>query len=148
MKIFTIGFAQKSAEEFFELIKSHEIEILADIRFNNNNQLAGFTKKRDLPYFLKKLCDCDYSNCPELAPSSEILIAYKKKKLITWEEYSRKYINLMEAREAVKFFHERFKRRNYVCLLCSEPTPEKCHRRLLAEMIKAEYPDEIEIVHI
>ena len=95
MNLFTIGFTRKTAKEFFELIKSHNIEILADVRFNNNSQLAGFTKKRDLPYFLKNLCDCEYSNCPELAPSSEILKPYKKK-LITWEEYSQKYISLME----------------------------------------------------
>ena len=145
MKLFTLGFTQKSAEKFFGLIKSHNIEILADIRFNNNNQLAGFTRKRDLPYLLS-LHNCEYSNCPELAPSSEILKPYKKK-LITWDEYSQKYINLMEAREAVNFFHERFKLRNSVCLLCAEPKPEKCHRRLLAEMIAKKYPD-AEIIHL
>ena len=144
--LFTIGFTQKTAEEFFELIKSHDIEIVADVRFNNNSQLAGFTRKRDLPYFLEKICNCEYSNCPELAPSSEILKPYKKK-LITWEEYSQKDITLMETRNAAKFFHERFKLRNSVCLLCAEPTPEKCHRRLLAEIIAREYQG-TEIIHL
>ena len=146
MNLYTIDFTQKSAEEFFGLIGSHKIEKLIDIRLNNKSQLAGFTMGRDLPYFLKSLCSCQYEYCPEYAPTKEILNDYKNK-IITWEDYETKYIELMKAREAVKDFEKRFGSYNYLCLLCSEAKPIQGHRRLLAEMI-AESKSEIKIFHI
>jgi uncharacterized protein (DUF488 family) len=53
MIICTLGFAQKNAKNFFELIKANNVEALIDIRFNNKSQLAGFTKGSDLEYFLR-----------------------------------------------------------------------------------------------
>ena len=44
MTIYTIGFTQKSAEQFFEAIKKNNIELLIDVRLNNKSQLAGFSK--------------------------------------------------------------------------------------------------------
>lgn len=48
MKLFTIGFTQKNAKQFFELLKANQIELLIDVRLNNKSQLAGFTKGNDL----------------------------------------------------------------------------------------------------
>ena len=146
MKLYTIGFTQKSAEKFFGLIKFHKIKILIDIRLNNKSQLSGFAIGRDLPYFLRKLCECKYEYRPEYAPAKEILDDYRSKN-ITWKDYEEKYISLMKEREIVKDFEKRFRDWDSVCLLCSEATPEKCHRRLLAEMI-AENNSEIKIFHI
>ncbi len=69
MKIYTIGFTQKSAKQFFELIKKNNINILLDIRLNNKSQLAGFTKGDDLEYFLSEICNCEYKHCLEYAPT-------------------------------------------------------------------------------
>jgi len=55
MKIFTIGFTKKSAEEFFTLLKDAGVRRVIDIRLNNTSQLAGFAKARDLEYFLKAI---------------------------------------------------------------------------------------------
>jgi len=41
MNIYTIGFAQKSAEEFFKLLTDNGVNKLIDIRLNNKSQLAG-----------------------------------------------------------------------------------------------------------
>ena len=81
MKIYTMGFAQKSAEEFFSKIKNHKIELLIDIRLNNKSQLAGFTKGRDLEYFLKEIADCEYIHEPLFAPTKELLDDYKKDRM-------------------------------------------------------------------
>jgi uncharacterized protein (DUF488 family) len=54
MKIYTIGFTQKTAEQFFNLIKDNGIEFVVDVRLNNSSPLAGFTKETDLRYFLKR----------------------------------------------------------------------------------------------
>jgi uncharacterized protein (DUF488 family) len=52
MKIFTIGFTKKSAEQFFNRLKQPGLVRVVDTRLNNTSQLAGFTKKRDLEFFL------------------------------------------------------------------------------------------------
>jgi uncharacterized protein (DUF488 family) len=146
MTIFTIGFTKKTAQQFFELIKANGIEIVLDIRLNNKSQLAGFTKGDDLRYFLEEICHCEYQHCVEYAPTKEILDNYTKK-VISWDDYVSQYIPLMQKRNAVQKFVERFAKYEAVCLLCSEPTPEFCHRRLLSEMIVAECP-EIVVKHI
>ena len=146
MNLYTIGFTQKTAEEFFGLISEHKIKLLIDIRLNNNSQLAGFTKGENLGYFLKKLCKCNYEYCPEYAPSSEILSAYRKN-LITWEIYEIEYKKLMRERDAFIDFWLRFGNYKNICLLCSEDKPDKCHRRLFAEMID-NYHEGVNVVHI
>ena len=146
MVLYTIGFTQKSAQQFFELIKSNNIDMLVDIRLNNKSQLAGFTKGADLRYFLEEICNCKYQHCIEYAHTKDILDNYKKK-VISWDEYVRQYIPLMQKRHVVQKFVERFSKYRAVCLLCSEATPEYCHRRLLSEMIVAECPA-ITVKHI
>lgn len=146
MTLYTIGFTQKTAETFFGAIRSHQIEMLVDVRLNNRSQLAGFTKGDDLRYFLDQICRCRYEHCVEFAPSKDIFDGYKKKN-IDWNEYVAQFIPLMQSRNAVEKFMERFSKYDSVCLLCSEPTPEYCHRRLLAEMIAAEHP-EISVKHL
>lgn len=147
MTIYTIGFTQKSAKKFFELIKKNNIEILLDIRLNNKSQLAGFTKGDDLQYFLSEICHCEYKHCLEYAPTKDILDDYKKKQ-ITWNEYVERYNCLMEKRANYLDFAKEFAQYSNICLLCSEPTPEQCHRRLIAEMIAKSKPDLISINHI
>ena len=142
MILYTIGFTQKSAQQFFEMIKSNGIDMLIDIRLNNKSQLAGFTKGDDLQYFLKEICNCKYRHCIEYAPTKEILDNYKKK-IIDWDEYVMQYIPLMQKRNSVASFIEQFGKYNSICLLCSEATPTQCHRRLFAEMVQEVFPTSI-----
>ena len=86
MVVYTMGFTQKSAEDFFELVKKNHISILVDIRLNNQSQLAGFTKGRDLAYFLKEIAGCKYAHDPVFAPTKELLNDYKKG-VIDWNGY-------------------------------------------------------------
>ena len=68
MKLYTIGFTQKKAEEFFSLLRNNRIERLVDIRLKPSGQLAGFAKQEDLPYFLRELSNgCQYTHLPILA---------------------------------------------------------------------------------
>ena len=53
--IFTIGFTQKSAEVFFDLLTQNKVDLLIDIRLNNTSQLAGFAKFPDIQFFLKNI---------------------------------------------------------------------------------------------
>ena len=143
-KLFTIGFTKKNAETFFEKLKKFGIERIIDVRLNNVSQLAGFTKRDDLIYFLKTLCNCNYIHEPLLAPTKEILDAYKKKG-ITWPDYEKRFKDLLTSRKAETLQNP--SNLNMACLLCSEPTPEMCHRRLVAEFFQKTFGD-IEIIHI
>lgn len=135
MQVYTMGFTQKSAEDFFNLIKNNSVEMLIDIRLNNQSQLAGFTKGRDLAFFLRKICKCSYSHEILFAPTKTILDNYKKR-VISWSEYEEEYNKLMEKRNVLEIFRAKFENYSRVLLLCSEPTPDNCHRRLLAEYLE------------
>jgi len=144
MKIFTMGFTKKSAEQFFTRLKQPGLERVIDIRLNNVSQLAGFTKKDDLRYFLREICHIDYVHLPELAPTKDILDAYKKNGG-EWQMYERQFFMLLDKRHVADTLE-----RNIIsggCLLCSEATPEHCHRRLVAEYLRDKWGD-IEIKHL
>ena len=95
--MYTIGFTQKNAKQFFELFKVNGVRLLIDIRLNNVSQLAGFAKRDDLKYFLSEICDCDYIHKPEWAPTKEILDQYKNKE-INWDAYVEKFLPLIGKR--------------------------------------------------
>lgn len=147
MNIYTIGFAQKSAKNFFELLENNKIDCLIDIRLNNISQLAGFTKGKDLEYFLDKILSIKYFYNINYAPTKDILDDYKNKK-ITWQEYESLYLQLIENRKVEILFKNTINDNfDNICLLCSEPLPQQCHRRLLAEYLKQQVGN-IEVIHI
>ena len=131
--IFTIGFTKKSAREFFELLRKAGVRKVVDIRLNNVSQLAGFTKKDDLTYFLQAIGGIDYEHRPELAPTKMILDGYKKKSL-TWQQYEERFLKLMAERQTEVSVAPGDL--DHACILCSEPRAEKCHRRLVAEYLR------------
>ena len=55
MQLFTIGFTRKTAEQFFTKLKAAGVLRVLDVRLNNSSQLAGFTKKDDLKFFLESI---------------------------------------------------------------------------------------------
>ncbi|MFS9037089.1 DUF488 domain-containing protein [Streptococcus australis] len=145
MIIYTIGFTKKSAEDFFENIINEEIEVLIDTRLNNQSQLAGFSKGRDLPYFLRKLANCEYIHEINYAPTKDILSDYKKGNM-SWDDYEFKYNKLIQTRGMVDNFIKNYCGYSKVVILCSEHTPEHCHRRLLVDEIVKRI--ECKVVHL
>ena len=144
IQIFTIGFTKKNAKTFFTKLRNAGVVRIIDIRLNNVSQLAGFAKRDDLIFFLKELCNCDYKHMPNLAPTKEILDSYKKNE-IGWDEYVKRFSRLIIERKIEnKITAEEL---NNACFFCSEPTPEQCHRRLVAEYLK-EKNGNIEIKHL
>jgi uncharacterized protein (DUF488 family) len=141
MEIYSIGFTQKSAGEFFNTLKTHGIERLLDVRLNNTSQLSGFAKQADLAYFLNEICHCAYEHEPLLAPEQSMLDAYKKQKG-NWDDYAEAFLALMRARKIESAIsHESFEQKTV--LLCSEPTAEHCHRRLVLEYLQNSWPNVI-----
>jgi uncharacterized protein (DUF488 family) len=144
MKIFTIGFTRKSAEAFFTKLERAGVRRLVDVRLNNISQLAGFTKRDDLRYFLKAICNIDYAHLPELAPTHQIMDDYKKRDG-SWDIFERRFIDLLAERKVeskdIRGLLED------ACLLCSEDKPAHCHRRLVAEYLGNKWGD-VQIEHI
>jgi uncharacterized protein (DUF488 family) len=146
MKLYTIGFTQKSAEEFFETLKRAGVKKLVDTRLNNTSQLAGFAKREDLRYFAQELCGITYHAFPSLAPTQELLDGVKKHKG-AWEDYEVRFQKLMKERKALEQLERSFFAEEPCCLLCSEASPEHCHRRLIAEGLKRRW-GKVEIIHL
>lgn len=118
---------------------------MIDVRLNNRSQLAGFTKSRDLEFFLKEIRDAQYEHRPELSPTKELLDGYKKGTL-PWDEYETAFLELLAQRQV----EEKLDRQSFATptvLLCSEPTAEHCHRRLVAEYLASRWGD-VKIVHL
>ena len=145
MEIATIGFTRSSAESFFGRIEASGIRRLGDVRLNNTSQLAGFAKKRDLPYFLDHICGVEYVALPVLAPRDDMLKAYRGG-VLPWAEYERQYIALLDERDVATVL-QRSSLEPGIVLLCSEDLPDRCHRRLAAEYLKAAWGD-ITIRHL
>ncbi len=138
MEIYTVGFTQKSAADFFALLSSCGVRRLVDVRLNNVSQLAGFTKRDDLRFFLRELAGIAYVHEPLLAPTKDLLDDYKKKR-VSWEEYAERFLALMRERRIESELHpEDFAERTV--LLCSEPTAHECHRRLVVEYLRQHWP--------
>jgi uncharacterized protein (DUF488 family) len=145
VKIYTIGFTQSTAKDFFQRLVRAQVKRVVDVRLNNTSQLAGFAKAKDLEYFLKEIGGIDYFHEPSLAPTQDMLDDYKKKKG-DWLEYEKRFFDLMERRKVDQrldpgLFDDS-------CLLCSEAKPHNCHRRLVLEFLKHRWNMLLEIKHL
>jgi uncharacterized protein (DUF488 family) len=146
MKIYTIGFTQKSAAEFFGLLKQNGIQRLVDIRISPQGQLSGFARQEDLPFFLDELVNhCTYVYLPVLAPTKEMMHAYRAGG--DWSHYMKSYLALMNERHIPEALDRAEFEAARSCLLCSEASAEKCHRRLIAERLAATWPA-VEVIHL
>jgi len=144
-KVSTIGFTKSNAENFFERLLRAGVKKVVDVRLHNTSQLAGFAKADDLKYLLKAVGDIDYVHEPLLAPTDEMLKAYKKQKE-PWDIYEKNFLNLMKVRAIEK----RFSPQNFesACLLCSEDKPHHCHRRLVCEYLNEKWQGGLSVRHL
>ena len=144
-KLFTIGANGKTAEEFFGLIMDAGVQRIVDIRRRNNGQIQGFTKMSHLPYLLREIAEIDYTHMPDLAPTNDLLNAWINKD-ITWRQYVARFTPTLRRRNPEILFEPGSL--DGICLLCTEPTTEHCHRRLVAEYLQNNWRDPVEIVHL
>lgn len=145
VKLYTVGISKKSAEEFFAILNKANVEKIIDIRLNNKSQLLGFGKQQDLKYFCEKCHNIKYEHVPLWAPTKELLKKYRKDK--DWAFYETEFLQILESRPTIDIFQKICGDAKNVCLLCSEPIAQNCHRKLVAEYI-AGHLNDIEIVHL
>jgi uncharacterized protein (DUF488 family) len=141
----TIGFTKTSASGFFDQIKRAGVKKIVDVRLHNTSQLAGFAKADDLSFFLKEICGAEYVHQPLLAPTDDILQAYKRDKG-DWEVYRQLFLKLMAERQIeIRLRLDMFQS---TCLLCSEATPHHCHRRLVCEYLNEKWGGQLDVRHL
>lgn len=143
--LYTIGATQKSLRGFIGLLQEAGVDAVVDVRLRNSSQLAGFSKGDDLAFLLETGFGIAYEHRLELAPTAEILEAFKSTG--DWEGYKAAFLPLLAERDADSVGRELLARYRRPCLLCAEPTPERCHRRLVADWWARRLPD-VEIVHL
>ena len=139
MEVYTIGFTQRSAASFFGALKGAGVRRLLDVRLNNTSQLAGFAKRDDLEFFLRELCGAEYVHEPLLAPTQDLLDAYRKARG-SWDEYAVRFRAVLTERR-VEDTLDRAILAGPIVLLCSEPSADRCHRRLVLEYLAAAWGD-------
>ena len=144
IKIFTLGYAGKNARQFFTILKQAGIRKVVDVRLYNTSQLAGFTKRQDVEYFLQAIVGAEYVHLPIMAPTKQLLNDYKKG-LISWQQYETQFNSIITQRQIEK--HLIPQDMDMACFLCSEATADNCHRRLVAEYL-AEHWQNISIHHL
>lgn len=147
INLFNIGFTQKTAEEFFGILKANNIDCLVDIRLNPNGQLSRFAFEKDLPFFLDNLVDgCKYFHRVDLAPKKELLKKVRDKDCPMSKNYKlfeNEFFAQLERESKISNFVAQFSKFHNVVLLCSEPTIEKCHRRLVSQMLLSIFSNDI-----
>ncbi|MBN1815633.1 MAG: DUF488 domain-containing protein [Anaerolineae bacterium] len=143
--VYTIGYKGKSLETFISQLREAGVDGVIDVRLRNTSHLAGYTKRDDLAFLLCEGFGIAYEHRPELAPTLEIFDAYRDKS--DWAAYMVSFLPLLEERAAEAIGREILARYGAPCLLCSEPTAEKCHRRLVAEYWAERLPG-LTIVHL
>ncbi len=140
----TIGFTKKSLREFIEILRAAGVKRVVDVRLRNTSQLAGWSKQPDFAYLLEDGFGIAYEHHPEFAPTDELLDGYKEDR--DWALYEKRFNQLLAERnpeaEASALLEK-----DSICLLCAEPKPDKCHRRLVAEYLQALIP-EVEVKHL
>lgn len=144
VKLFTIGYAGKDAQDFFTILKQAGIKKVVDVRLYNTSQLAGFTKKRDVEYFLQTIVGAKYAHLPVMAPTKQLLNDYKKGS-ISWQQYETEFNLIITERQIEKQIMA--EDMDMIGFLCSEASADKCHRRLVAEYL-AKHGQNISIVHL
>jgi len=143
--LYTVGYRRKPLSVFIGQLREVGVDAVIDVRLRNTSHLLGYTKRDDFAFLLQEGFGIAYEHRPELAPTPEILDAYRAEG--DWAAYEASFVPLLTRRSVEQVGREITARYRAPCLLCSEPTPERCHRRLVAEYWAAHLSG-LTIVHL
>ena len=142
--IYTIGFTRKTLQQFIERLRAVDVSEVIDIRLRNTSQLAGWSKYPDVAYLLTAGFGIHYEHRLEFAPTAELLDEYNTTR--NWPAYEPRFKRILADRQLGNEAQTLLMKER-ICLLCTEPTADRCHRRLVAEYLKSFRP-ELEIRHL
>ena len=145
--VYTIGYEKKPLSVLIAELRGAGVDAIIDVRLRNTSHLAGYTKKETLAFLLPEGFGIAYEHHPELAPSDELLDAFRAKDSGDWSQYEDAFLPLLEARDAKDVGVALVARYHAPCLLCKEATAEQCHRRLVAEFWASHIPN-LTVIHL
>lgn len=129
-RIYTMSAYEIAAKDFFQRLVKEKTDLVLDVRLQNTSQLCGFTKEKDLSFFVPQLSGASYVHDLTFAPSKGLLDRYTKKR-IGWEEYSEAYALLLEERKAVERYRRIYRACACVCLLGTQTKKRRSHNEVL-----------------
>ncbi len=133
-KIFLLSAYETSAADFFQTLVRNKADLMLDVRQGNTSQLCGFTKKKDLAFFVPQLTGADYIHDVVFAPDRELLDLYTKYHM-PWEDYAREYEKIIRKRDGVAHFKERYGKYHSVCLLGTATRKRRSHNEVLRDLL-------------
>lgn len=132
--VFAIGHSTRTLEQFIEILKAHEITLLADIRTipksRHNPQFNEESLSSELPK-----AGIQYRHLKELGGLRH---AAKDSINTGWENASfRGYADYMQTREFVSALRDlmELSKGQRVAIMCAEGNPFRCHRSLVADAL-------------
>lgn len=144
VKIWTVGHSTRSGEEFIEILKAHQIEVLVDVRtFPGSRRYPQFNREA-LSESLKE-AGIKYRHEPRLGGRRR---AQPDSHNTAWRnEQFRGYADHMETEEFKNGVRELLELAAHkrVAFMCAEAVWWRCHRSLIADYLKAEGH---EVIHI
>ncbi len=133
-KVYTLSAYEISAKDFFERVAAENTDLVLDVRLKNGSQLCGFTKQKDLEFFVPRLTGARYLHELAFAPTKGLLDLYTKKQL-DWRRYREEYRILLEQREALPRYFQLYGSLPCVCLLGTETKKRRSHTEVLYDAI-------------
>lgn len=144
MKIWTVGHSTRSAEEFVQILRAHQIEVLVDVRtFPGSRRYPQFNKA-ELAATLNQN-QIEYKHEPRLGGRRK---PRPDSHNSAWRnEQFRGYADHMETEEFKNGVRELLELASSkrVAVMCAEAVWWRCHRSLIADYLKAEGH---EVIHI
>ncbi len=137
MNLFTLSAYETTAEQFFETLKKQKADLVLDVRLRNTNQLCGFTKEKDLAYFVHNIAGAQYVHDLLFAPDSDLLDVYTKH-VIDWNGYRQAYLSEMEERNARSVFAQKYQQYASICILGTATSHRRSHSEALLEYLEKE----------
>lgn len=143
-QLFTVGYEGATIDGFIDTLQANEIRCILDVRALPLSRKPGFSKNQ-LAQRLNRV-DIQYIHLAELGAPKEI--REKLKRTRDYPTFFRKMDKyLADKKEAVEqAYHHAMSSR--CCLMCFERLVDQCHRKIVAEKIKATNGDGLQIKHI
>lgn len=135
MRIETISAYETSAEKFFGCLEEWKCDLVLDTRLKNTNQLAGFTKRDDLAYFVEHIAHAHYAHDKLFAPAPTLLERYLHGNL-DWDAYADAYREALREREAIPQFFDRYGEYESVALVGTATRTRRSHVEVLKQMLE------------
>lgn len=121
---FTIGYSQRSLDQFIELLHLAHIELLADVRAVPISRFRPEFSKLGLANSLAK-CGIEYAHWPEFGVPTDVRHLLQAEDLFAWYN-SNAQLGLKLTQRSTELSSCR------IAFMCTEVDPQSCHRHCIA----------------